>query len=274
MRHSLALILLISLTACGIFSPLPGDNSAATSTQAKELFDLAMEEMDGGHYEKAIKNFETLQSRHPYGRYAQQAQLEIAYAYYKQKEPESAIAAADRFIKQYPNNQHVDYAYYLKGLINFNEDLGLLGGVVQQDLSERDPNAAREAFAAFKELVTRFPSSRYAPDSRLRMQYLINALARYEIHVANYYLRRGAYVAAANRAKDVLSDYPQTPATREALQIMVQAYDAMGMKDLRDDARRVLDKNAAASNAAPVSRQSSQDQSSPQNEKSWWQFWK
>ncbi len=225
--------------------------------------------MDGGNYEKAVKTFETLQSRYPYGRYAQQAQLEIAYAYYKQKEPESAIAAADRFIKQYPNNPHVDYAYYLKGLINFNEDLGLLGGVVKQDLSERDPNAARDAFGAFKELVTRFPGSQYAPDSRLRMQYLINALASYEIHVANYYLRRGAYVAAANRAKGVLADYPQTPAMLDALQIMVQAYDAMGMKDLRDDAQRVLDMNTTKNTA----KGGVTAKLSPQNEKSWWKFW-
>ena len=274
MRHSLALILLLTLTACGIFSSPDDKKADMSSTQAKELYEEAKEEMSGGYYEKAVKSFETLQSRYPYGRYAQQAQLEIAYAYYKQKEPESAIAAADRFIKQYPNNPHVDYAYYLKGLVNFNEDLGLLGGIVHQDLSERDPNAAREAFAAFKELVTRFPDSRYAPDSRLRMQYLINALARYEIHVAGYYLRRGAHVAAANRAKDVLRDYPQTPATLDALKIMVRAYDAMGMNDLRDDAQRVLDKNSAKGGEALAARQPASGLPEPQGEKSWWQFWK
>ena len=274
MRHSLTLILLLTLTACGIFS-LPDDkNSAANPAQAKELYEQAMEELNDGHYEKAVKSFETLQSRYPYGRYAQQAQLEIAYTYYKQKEPESATAAADRFIKQFPNNPHVDYAYYLKGLINFNEDLGLLGEVVQQDLSERDPKAARDAFAAFKELVTRFPDSRYAPDSKLRMQYLINALARYEIHVASYYLRRGAYVASANRAKDILNNYPQTPATLDALKIMVQSYDALGMKDLRDDAQRVLDKNTAKGNVVSAAQPSTPSQPLPQNEKSWWQFWK
>ena len=266
MRHSLALILLFTLTACGIFSSSPDTKPAIEATPAKEIYAEAMEQMDNGLYEKAVKTFETLQSRYPYGRYAQQAQLEIAYAYYKQKEQESAIAAAERFIKQYPNNPHVDYAYYLKGLANFNEDLGLLGGVVQQDLSERDPKAARDAFGAFKELVTPFPDSKYAPDSRLRMQYLVNALAHYEIHVANYYLRRGAHVAAANRAKEVLADYPQTTATIDALKIMVQAYDGMGMKDLRDDAQRVLDKNAAKGAAAA--------EPSPQDKKSWWQLWK
>jgi outer membrane protein assembly factor BamD len=247
--------------------PSQDEISAANSKPAAELYAGAMDEMENHNYEKAVKDFETLQSRYPYGRFAQQAQLEIAYAYFKQNEPESALAAAERFIKQYPNSLHVDYAYYLKGLVNFNEDLGLLGGIVKQDLSERDPNAARDAFDAFKDLVTRFPDSKYAPDSRLRMQYLINALARYEIHVASFYLRRGAYVAAVNRAKGVLSEYPKTPATRDALQIMVQAYDAMGMKDLRDDAQRVLDKNVAAG-AAPLAQQS------PLNEKPWWQFWK
>jgi outer membrane protein assembly factor BamD len=268
MRHSLALILLLTLTACGVFSS-SGEKGSSKSEPVEKLYADAKDELDDSNYEKAVKAFETLQSRYPYGRYAQQAQLETAYAYFKQKEPESALAAADRFIKQYPNNPHVDYAYYLKGLINFNEDLGLLGGIINEDLSERDPNAAREAFDAFKELVTRFPDSKYAPDSRMRMQYLINVLARHEIRVASYYLRRGAYVAAANRAKGVLTDYAQTPATRDALQIMVQAYDGLGMKDLRNDAQRVLDLNVAKDGAA-----SPAVKPSPQNEKSWWQFWK
>jgi outer membrane protein assembly factor BamD len=267
MRHSLALFLLLSLTACGLLSS-PDEKSDANTASVEKLYADAMDEMESLNFEKAVTAFETLQSHYPYGRYAQQAQLEIAYAYFKQKEPESALAAADRFIKQYPNNPHVDYAYYLKGLINFNADLGLLGGVVSQDLSERDPRAARESFGSFRELVARFPNSQYASDSRLRMQYLVDTLARYEIHVANFYLRRGAYVAALNRAKDVITEYPRTPSTRYALQIMVQAYDAMGMKDLRDDAQRVLNANAStevvkssAANSATEGRH-------------WWQFWK
>lgn len=269
MRHSLALFLLLTLTACGFFSPLPNGGEAVTSSvPVEQLYADAMDEMNEGNYEKAVKGFEALQSRYPYGRYAQQAQLEIAYAYFKQKEPDAALSAADRFIKQYPNNPHVDYAYYLKGLINFNEDLGILGSIVQPDLSDRDPQAARDAFDAFKELVTRFPESKYAVDSRLRMQYLINTLARHEIHVANYYLRRGAYVAAVNRAKDVLANYPQTPATRDALGIMIKAYDAMGMSKLRDDTQRVLDVNAAKGGVAASANAPAQSQ------KSWWQFWK
>ncbi len=267
MRHSLALFLLFTLTACGLLSS-PDEKSETNTAPVEKLYADAMDEMEGLNYDKAVTAFETLQSHYPYGRYAQQAQLEIAYANFKQKEPEAAIAAADRFIKQYPNNLHVDYAYYLKGLVNFNADLGLLGGVVNQDLSERDPRAARESFASFKELVTRFPSSQYASDSRLRMQYLVDTLARYEIHVANFYLRRGAYVAALNRAKDVLTEYPNTPSTRTALQIMVQAYDAMDMKDLRDDAQRVLNANTPKDQLKPAA-------GNPASQgRRWWQFWK
>lgn len=264
MRISLALILLLTLTACGLF-PTAEDKHDDSRTEAVEtLYSDAMDEMKDNNYDKAVKAFEKLQSSYPYGRYAQQAQLEIAYAYYKQKEPESALAAADRFIKQYPNNPHVDYAYYLKGLINFNEDIGLFGGE-HEDLSQRDPKAAHDAFDAFKDLATRFPDSKYADDARARMQYLINMLARYDIHVARYYLRRGAYIAAVNRAQDVLTGYPQTPSTRDALQIMVQAYDAMGMDKLRDDARRVLDKNVALDSANVRLPQKDQ--------RPWWQFW-
>jgi outer membrane protein assembly factor BamD len=268
MRYSLALFLLLTLTGCGIFSS-PDEKGEAKAEPVEKLYADAKEELDNNNYEKAVKSFESLQSRYPYGRYAQQALLETAYAYYKQKEPESALAAADRFIKQFPNSSHVDYVYYLKGLINFNEDLGLLNGISKEDLSERDPNAARESFRSFKELVTRFPESNYTPDAKLRMQYLINSLANYEIHVAGYYLRRGAYVAAANRAKGVLINFAQTPARREALQIMVQAYDALGMKDLRDDAKRVQDINLVRDGAKHPAVKPT-----PLNEKSWWEFWK
>lgn len=207
------------------------------------MYNKAKKQLNEQSYEEAVKQFESLQSHYPYGRYAQQAQLEIAYAYYKQNEPESAVSAADRFIKQYPNNPHVDYAYYVKGLANFNPDIGVFGLAFGQDPTERDPKASQDAFAAFKDLVTRFPDSKYAPDSIVRMQYLTNSLAKYEIHVARYYQRRGAHVAAVNRAKDLLALYPNSPSTKDALMILVQGYDAMGMMQLRDDAQRVLDKN-------------------------------
>lgn len=261
MRHSLALILLLSLTACSYFTPLPGEEPTRTRAAA-DIYADAMSEMKDHNYDNSVKLLEALQAHYPYGRYAQQAQLEIAYAYYKQGEQESALSAAERFIKQYPNNAHVDYAYYLKGLINFNEDLGYLGNIVQQDLADRDPKGAKASFNDFKELLRRFPSSVYAADSRLRMQYLINTLARHEIHVAQYYMNRRAYVAALNRAKTVLTDYPQTPQTRQALKIMIECYDAMKIPKLRDDAQRVLDLNTRGKKFVLHA-----------NETPWWKFW-
>jgi outer membrane protein assembly factor BamD len=210
---------------------------------AEKLYREAKEALDGGQYDLAIKRYETLESRFPYGRYSQQGQLEIAYAYYKQSEQASAVAATERFMKLHPNHPNVDYAYYLKGLVYFNEDLGLLGKISRQDRTERDPKAARESFDALKELVQRFPESKYTPDALARMKYLVNALASHEVHVARYYMKRGAYVAASNRAQYALRNYPQAPAQEEALLIMIQAYDVLGMPELRNDAERVLRKN-------------------------------
>jgi outer membrane protein assembly factor BamD len=259
MRHSLAVFLLLTLTACGLFGSKPDADSSAKTPSVEEMYNDAKKNLNANSYEEAIKLFESLQSHYPYGRYAQQAQLEIAYAYYRQNEPESAISAADRFIKQYPNNPHVDYAYYVKGLANFNADIGLFGIASRQDPTERDPKSAQDSFASFKDLVTRFPSSRYAADSRLRMQYLLDALAKYEIHVARYYLRRGANIAAVNRAKEVLTQYPNTPAIHDALLVLVQGYDTLGMKELRDDAQRVLNKNFPLT-ASPANKGSEKSQ--------------
>ena len=243
MRHSLALFLLLSSLLFSLGACSTDKSDATKNAPVEQLYADAKKRLNEESYEEAIKQFETLQSRYPYGRYAQQSQLEIAYAYYKQNDPESAIAAADRFIKQYPNNPHVDYAYYLKGLANFNADIGIFGFAFGEDPTERDPKASQDSFAAFKDLLTRFPASKYAPDSRLRMQYLINSLAKYDIHVARYYLRRDAHVAAVNRAKVVLTQYPNSTSTRDALQILVKGYDAMGLKQLHDDAQRVLNMN-------------------------------
>ena len=243
---ALALIFAISiaplplLTGC---SSTPDQSDETSGWSAQKLYDEAREAINDGSWEKAVKLFEKLESRYPYGRYAQQAQLEIAYANYKQSEPASALAACDRFIRLHPNHPNVDYAYYLKGIINFNEDLGLFGYVSQQDMTERDPKAAHESFDAFKELATKFPNSRYTPDATARMKYLVNSLAEHEVHVARYYLRRGAYVAALNRAQEVVKAYNGTPATEEALFIIIRSYDALGMNDLRDDAERIMRRN-------------------------------
>jgi len=192
---------------------------------------------------KAIKYLEKLEARYPYGRYAQQAQLEVAYCHWKDSERASAVAAADRFIKLYPNHPNVDYAWYLKGLINFNETLGVLWWLTTPDLSDRDPRGARDAFNAFKELVTRFPDSKYAEDSAARMRYIVNSLASYEVHVARYYMRRGAYLAAANRAQYAIKTYQTAPAVEEAVFVLAKAYDALGMEALRDDTTRVMRAN-------------------------------
>jgi outer membrane protein assembly factor BamD len=240
MNRSLAVILALLLSACGL---LPEVKDETSGWSAEKLYSEAKDEMDKAGYEKAIKYLEKLEARYPYGRYAQQAQIQLAYVYYKNGDHASAISACDRFIKLHPNHPNVDYTYYLKGLVSFNEDLGLLGKLIKQDLTERDPKAARESFDAFKELATRYPDSKYTPDAVERMKYLVNTLASHEVHVARYYMKRGAYVAAANRAQYALLNYAQAPAVEEALFVMVKAYDAMGMADLRDDADRVLHKN-------------------------------
>ncbi|MGB0129271.1 MAG: outer membrane protein assembly factor BamD [Rhodocyclaceae bacterium] len=258
---SLAVIFSLLVAGCGL---LPEAKDETTGWSAQRLYTEAKEALGEGSYEKAIKHFETLEARYPYGRFAQQAQLEVAYPYYKSQEPAMAISACDRFIKLHPNHPNVDYAYYLKGLANFNGDLGYIGYVSSQDPSERDPKAARESFQAFKELVARFPESKYSADATARMNYLVNALAAHEVHAARYYLRRGAYVAAANRAQYAIKTYPQAPAVEEATFILVKAYDAMGMSDLRDDADRVMRKNFPAS--VYLSR-------GFEGDKPWWKFW-
>jgi len=240
MKRSLAVILALLLCACGL---LPEVKDETSGWSADKLYAEAKDEIARAGYTNAIKYLEKLEARYPYGRYAQQAQIELAYVYYKDGDQASAIAACDRFIKLHPNHANVDYVYYLKGLVNFNEDLGLMGKLSRQDLTERDPKAARESFDAFRELVTRYPESKYRPDGIARMKYLVNALASHEVHVARYYMKRGAYVAAANRAQYALLNYAQAPAVEEALFVMVKAYDALGLTDLRDDADRVMHKN-------------------------------
>jgi outer membrane protein assembly factor BamD len=210
---------------------------------AQRLYGEAKDAMSNKDWPRAIRYLEKLEARYPYGRFAQQAQLEIAYAHWKDQERASAIAAVERFIKMYPNHASVDYAWYLKGLINFNDQYGIFTWLTSPDMSDRDPKSTRESFAAFKEVVTRFPESKYAPDATARMRYLINALAAHEVHVARYYMKRGAYLAAANRAQFAIRHYAQAPATEEAVFVLVLAYDRLGMNDLRDAADRVMRNN-------------------------------
>ncbi len=250
------------MSACGLF---PDKADPTQDWSAARLYKEAKDELNSGGYEQAIKYYESLEARYPYGAYSQQAQIESAYAYFKQGEGASAIAAIDRFLKLHPNHPSVDYAYYLKGLVHFNEDLGLFGKFSGQDITERDPKAAKDSFDAFKELAQRFPESKYTPDAIARMKYLVNALASSEVHVARWYMRRGAYIAAANRAQYALRNYPQAPAIEEAMFVMVKAYDALGMNDLRDDAERVMKMNFPKSAYLTGAGTAS---SAP-----WWKFW-
>ena len=248
------------LTAC---SSTPADPTAGWSPN--RIYSEAKDEMNGGAFDKAIDLYEKLEGRAAGTPLAQQAQLEKAYAQYKNGEKAQAIATLDRFMKLHPASPALDYALYLKGIINFNDDLGLFSWISRQDLSERDQKAAKDSFEAFRELVTRFPDSKYAPDARQRMVYIVNALAQYEVHVARYYYKRGAYVAAINRAQAALAEYKDVPALEEALYILMQSYDALGMTQLRDDTRRVLE---ASFPQSIYLSQGLKPKSNP-----WWKLW-
>jgi len=232
-------ILLVSamLGGCGL---LPEVKDPTANLTAEQLYRQAKDAMGEGNFTKAVKLYETLEARFPYGRFAQQAILEGAYANYRIGETATAIAACDRFIRTYPNHPSVDYAYYLKGLVYFREDQGLIGYVYELDLSEREPKSIRESFLAFRELVAKFPDSKYAQDSVERMRYLSNSLALYEVRVARYYYNRGAYVAAISRAQTALVSYPRTPAEESALELLIKSYDKLGLPQLRDDSEQIL----------------------------------
>ncbi len=232
------LILLLLMAGCSTTPDDPLDKLSAN-----ELYQRAKGALDAGDYQTAIDSFEKLEARFPFGKYAQQAQLEIAYAYYKFDEPDSAIATIDRFIRNNPGHPHLDYAYYLKGLVNYNRGTDVVDRFTNRKPSERDTRALRDAFNDFTQLVKLFPDSRYTEDARQRLIFLHNNLAQYEINVANYYMKRGAWVAAANRARYVIENYQRTPAAQEALKVLVRAYTKLGMQDLAQDAQRVLDIN-------------------------------
>ncbi len=252
-------VLAAALAGCNL---LPEVKDETANWSADRIYRTAHDALAEGNYTRAVKFFETLESRFPYGRYAQQALLEGAYANYRAGEAAAAVSQCDRFIRTYPNHPNVDYAYYLKGLVHFREDQGLLGYVYELDLSEREPKAMRESFAAFKELVEKLPESRYAEDSNARMRYLSNSLALYEVKVGRYYYNRGAYIAAINRAQAAITNYPRTSANEDALDLLVKSYDRLGLAQLSQDSRRVLERTFPNSvyltGITP---------------KPWWKFW-
>ncbi len=226
------------LAACSSNDDKPGVESSE-----QQLYDIAQRQLKSQNYSAAIQNLQLLESRFPFGPYAEQSQLEIIYAYYRAFELESAIAAADRFIRLHPHHPNVDYAYYLKGLSRFAEGQGFLDRFLPTDLTQRDPGPARDSFNDFAQLLARFPNSEYVPDAKARMVHLRNLLARYEIHVANYYFKRRAYQAAANRGRYVLENFQQTTAVPDALAVLVQAYQLLGLQDMADDSLKVLAAN-------------------------------
>lgn len=230
--------LAMALTACN--TP-PKDETAGMSVE--KLYAEARDEAAAGSYERALKLYERLEGRAAGTLLSQQAQLERAYLLFRTGEKAQALSVVDRFIKLQPTSPAMDYAIYLKGVINFNDNLGLFGNLANQDLSERDQQASRDSYQSFKQLTEQFPNSKYTPDARMRMRYIVNSLAAYDVHVARYYMRRGAFLAAVNRAKQVLQDYQQTPSAEEALSIMAQGYDRLGLPQLRDDSARVLRQN-------------------------------
>ena len=262
----LPLPLLSALLAAGLMAGCASPNEDKTAGWSTDrIYAEARDELNGGAYDKAVPLLEKLEGRAAGTPLAQQAQLEKAYAQYKSGEKAQAIATLDRFMKLHPASPAFDYALYLKGLVNFNENLGLFSWLARQDLSERDQKAAKDSFESFRDLAARFPESRYAPDARLRMTYIVNSLAQYEVHVARYYYERGAYVAAVGRAQSAIADYKDVPATEEALYILVRSYDALGMAQLRDDARRVLEASYPNSSLLKAGFKGAD---SP-----WWKFW-
>ncbi len=241
----------------------PRDETSRWS--AERLYAEAKDEASAGNFDKATRLYERLEGRAAGSVLAQQAQIERAYLLWKNSEKAQALSALERFIKLHPTSPALDYAIYLQGLINFNENLGMFGNLAAQDLSERDQQASRDSYQSFKQLIEQFPRSSYAEDARLRMNYIVNSLAAYEVHVARYYFRRGAYVAAANRAQQAVQEFQHSPSSEEALFILVQSYDRLGLTQLRDDAQRVLTANypASALTQTGVSNRRSR----------WWQLW-
>ncbi|WP_428355731.1 outer membrane protein assembly factor BamD [Methyloprofundus sp.] len=242
--HKLAFILCLSLfiQACSFFSnETKGDEHAGWTVD--QFVTASKEELENENYKKAIVLLEQLDSRYPFGAHSAQTQLDLTYAYYKNGDAEAALASADRFIKTHPRHPDVDYAYYLKALINFNRELGFIDRFIPSDATQRDTLFTQTSYLNFEELLRRFPNSKYAPDVRQRMTYLKNALARHELHVARFYMDREAFVAAANRTNYILQHYQGTPAVPYALEIQIKAYKVLGLNGLADESKEIYDYN-------------------------------
>jgi outer membrane protein assembly factor BamD len=250
---------LLALSGC------KGSRERTLQRQGPEkLYQQARSQLRSYDFNNAIKTYEALTARFPFTNEARQSRLDLIYAYYRAGESESAIDAAETFVRENPTHPRVDYAWYVKGLVDFERTPNILERVFRVDLSERPPTTARKSFAAFKTVVEQYPKSDYAHDARKRMIYLRNRLADYEVHVAGYYLRRGAFVAAAQRAKGCVEQYDGAPAIREALAILIESYDRMGLNELAEQSRKVYQANY----------QDDVHEAQAKVHKAWWQFWK
>ena len=262
-------LLIGASAACVLLSGCAGSDGQKDDTDIwseTKLYSEATAKLNDADFAKCGKYFDKLEGRFPFGPYSQQAQINAAYCYWKAQEPAQAQVAIDRFIKLHQGSPDLDYGYYLKGLISFNDDLGWLGKFTGQDLSERDPKAAKEAFESFKVVVERFPNSKYAPDSLDRMRYIVNSLAEADVIVARFYYQRGAYLAAANRAQLVIRDYDRAPAVEEALYLLTKSYEKLGMMDLSNDSARVFQLNFPDSQMMVTGQR-------VQKQRRWWQIW-
>lgn len=262
--YRVAMASLVAAMVAGCSSALKDETSNWSN---EKLYAEAKSEADSGNYDRAAKLYEKLEGRATGTLLSQQAEIDRAYALWKGNEKAQALSTLERFIKLHPTSPALDYALYLQGVINFNDNLGLFSNLAKQDLAERDQQASRDAYQSFKLLVEQYPKSRYAEDSTVRMNYIVNSLAAYEVHVARYYYRRGAFVAAASRAQQAVTEFQTSPAAEEALFILGRSYDRLGLTQLRDDTNRVLKASF------PKSRYIDGSGAPAEAAKSWWRFW-
>jgi len=260
MRAGVVALCVVLLAVCGCSSHR---QKAVAKQTPEQLFKTAKKDLANNDFGGAIKAYEALTARFPFTDEARQARIDLIYAYYRAGETESATDAADAFIRENPTHPRVDYAYYLKGLVEFDRVPNALERIFHADLSQRPPTNARKSFASFKIVVEQYPKSEYAHDALQRMVYLRDRLASYEVHVARYYFKRGAYVAAAQRARGAVEQYDGAPSVRQALAIMIESYDRLGLEPLAGQARDVY--------AANFSGEVRQLQAAQQH--SWWKFW-
>lgn len=272
--NAAGLALAVLLSACATSSDKAKPEDLGPMADLEKLYAEARDDLSGKAWDRAIKALEKIEARATGTLMGQQAMLDLAYAYWKSGERALAVVTLERFMRLHPSSPALDYALYLKGLTNFTDSLGLFSGISGQKVSERDQKAYKDAYQSFQQLIQQFPNSKYADDARVRMDFIGNALAEYEISVARYYMKRGAYLAAANRAQAALSQYEGAPALEDALGLMVQAYDKLGLEDLKASSLRVLRQNFPQSAyLGAAAEPASATPSAEPTQKPWWKVW-